>query len=403
MSTEPKPQANNSNARQQQWSGFQQSGSDSQSRIIVSTDPFDGQYYWELTRQYAEDGRWTKVLEVLSYIVEHQAPTEGQLMQLAQAHYHLGQLSAAEERLSQLLEINADASEAYCLLGVIAKEKFQFQIAENYIRQSLELDNQYAPGWIELAKLFKATGHYPESQKACQGALMMVPVHPIPHQILGETEALNDNNDKAEQYLRQAVDLLEIGQELSKKEHSGVFNALANHLYEQDELEEAMTYYAFSLNVYPEQSDILQRMGALHAGHAQFKEALKHYTLVMEYDPDNARNYYELGQLYYHLGNLDASSEAFNQAIELAPKMTDAYYELGANYYEQEAYTDAKKCFSQAAQLEPNYDLPYYSLGLISLAEGKQDKASRFHQQLVQLQSSWATPLLRHIDSAIGE
>jgi len=339
------------------------------------------------------------VLEVLTYLVSQQTPTEGQLLDLAQAHYHLGQLSAAEDRLQKLLELDSESSPAFCLLGIIAKEKFQFQVAEGCLRRALELDQQFVDGWLELAKLFKLMGHLPEARKACQGAVMVSPTHPIAHQLLGELEALSECNDKAEQYFRHAVDLLEITNTLSKQDHSGVFNALAHFLLRHSQHEEAMTYFAFSLNVHPEQPEILRKMGGLHAGSGHFKEALNHYTQVMDIDPENARCYYELGQLYYHLGNLEASTEAFTQALALAPHMTDAYYELGANYYEREQYEQAKKCFSQAIELEPDYDLPYYSLGLIYLAQNQQQMAHHFHQQLVALKSSWANPLLRHINS----
>lgn len=387
MSTEPKP-----HKKQQQGSHY--------GRLLMPGSVSDSQYYWELSRQYAEDGKWQKVLEVLTYLQEQQPLNEGQLFQLAQASYHLGQLTNAEDHLQHLLELDHKSAQAYCLLGIIAKEKFQFKIAENYIRQAIELDSKYITGWIELAKLFHITGYHEESQKACQGALMMTPIHPVPHQILGEIENSQNHTEKAEQFFRQAVDLLEVFQELNKTDHSNVFNALGDFLYSQNNLEEAMTYYAFSLNVENDQPAILQRMGALHAGFGQFKEALNHYSQVMEIDPKNARNFYELGQLYYHLGDLESSNEAFSEAAELAPQMTDAYYELGANYYERESYTEAKTCFKKAIKLEPDYDLPYYSLGLVCLAENSKSKAQQCHQQLIAMGSVWANSLLKHIEAA---
>ncbi|MEO6590108.1 MAG: tetratricopeptide repeat protein [Pyrinomonadaceae bacterium] len=123
----------------------------------------------------------------------------------------------------------------------------------------------------------------------------------------------------------------------------GIFNELADTLYQQKKYSEAIKVLDRSLGLDYGNSitKILLAMNYLEL--KKFENARDVLLDVTEKDNSLFEGYYRLGLAYKGLNQYHASEDAFHEAIRISPSDADSHYELGYSYYKQGKLSEAKQ------------------------------------------------------------
>ncbi len=94
-------------------------------------------------------------------------------------------------------------------------------------------------------------------------------------------------------------------------------------------------------------------LGILYAMTKKYKKAIGLYNEAIKEGPETAEAYSNLAGIYNQTGNYDKAVEISRQALEIKPKFPEAYNNLGVAYYSKGKKQEALKCFEKAVKLDP--------------------------------------------------
>jgi Tfp pilus assembly protein PilF len=116
-------------------------------------------------------------------------------------------LKRAVEEYAQAQYVNADRAESHLNLGLIASAVGDASQAESAYRTALRLDPTFAPGYVNLADVYRQQGREEDSARLLRTGIAAVPDDPaLPH-ALGLSLVRQKQLDQAVAYLRQAAQL----------------------------------------------------------------------------------------------------------------------------------------------------------------------------------------------------
>jgi tetratricopeptide (TPR) repeat protein len=160
-----------------------------------------------------------------------------------------------------------------------------------------------------------------------------------------------DKNDKADELLKKAIDLLEE----SLKSHEGFVDAYIN-------------------------------LGNIYFEQGEYNNALLRYKKAIEFDPSYWLSYYKAGSALYKLERYKEAEELLEKAAKINPNSYEAYYLLGIVRYKLNNYEEARKTLREATEINPNSYDAYYCLGLCFYFDYiKKKEEGAKSQELIQL------------------
>lgn len=116
--------------------------------------------------------------------------------------------SRTRDAALQALRLDPELPEPHATLGVVAfRQDFDWGEAESQIRQSLELNPNYAQGWDWLADMLLAQGRGSEAVEAMRRAVGLDPFSPLMHRDLGVKLVMDRDCEQAVSHLERAVEL----------------------------------------------------------------------------------------------------------------------------------------------------------------------------------------------------
>jgi tetratricopeptide (TPR) repeat protein len=194
-------------------------------------------------------------------------------LQLTAQQHRANRLAEAEQGYRQILEVQPLHSEALYGLGVLMKQKGEYQSAENLLRSLLQAQPNSTKVWFSLGNLHQDRGLLSEAVEAY-------------HQVL----ALQPNSP-------------------------AVYNNLGYTLQQQGKWEEAIACYQKALALRPEciEADV-NWANALHAQGKLSSEKQAHYAEVNE----------DLGNKCKQAGDLKTAMAYYRQAIAMKPDLAEA-------------------------------------------------------------------------------
>ena len=283
-------------------------------------------YYLELTTNRSVQLKLTKALHdsLSAYTPEERTPAwEGDIIpisgNLANCYGRNQEYETAHEIYQQTLSLipqmqsieerqkQSYLATIYHQLGVVASQLRQFQEAESYYQQALELNIEYGSRYEQALTL---------------------------HQLGRVAEELRQYQ-QAQAYYQQALALwIEYGSRYEQARTYVQLGNIARHLRQYQQAEE---YYQQALEIYVEYGDRYEQAGTLHGlGNVasklrQYQQAEEYYQQALELYIEY-KDHYEQARILHNLGNVALESKQYQQAESYYQQALESYIEYKDRY-----------------------------------------------------------------------
>ncbi len=141
--------------------------------------------------------------------------------------------------------------------------------------------------------------------------------------------------------------------------------------YNEGDFIEALEFFDHSLDLEPNDDEVIYYKSLALAGMGEFKKAVKTIDKAIKINPDDDRFWNDKGNFLTRLHHVDKALKCFNKAIELNPEDSVIWANKGFFYIENEKYDEALKCYDKAQELSPDDIHPI--IGKVNACIAKED------------------------------
>ena len=225
--------------------------------------------------------------------------------------------------------------------------------AEALLQQALEIDRDYIPAWLELARAYLQGG----------GVGAWHPVQSFPKARNAAVEVLRLDADNVAALVMLASIALR---------------------YDYD-VESATAYVERAMSVNPDDESARQIESSIAFRSGDSDSAIRFSENAVDRDPANTNRRYGLGLAYMGARRFDAAKESFRKAIELSPTGAGSHFYLGAILMLEGDFNGALE------QIERENREGYRATGLALLyqAMGDSEQADKALEALIALGNRW--------------
>ena len=154
--------------------------------------------------------------------------------------------------------------------------------------------------------------------------------------------------------------------------------------------EEAITYYAMSIEVDPKYAQAYLNRGLAYHYTKQYDLAISDYTRSIELVPEQAMIYNNRGWTYLVKGQYDLAISDFNKAITLNSKDKRFYYNRGLTYGKKGQFDQAISDFTRAIEIDRKHAMAYNDRGFGYFNKGEYDRAISDYTKAIEINPKYA-------------
>lgn len=243
-----------------------------------------------------------------------------EMLHAALAHHQAGRLPQAEAGYQQILQREPQHADALHLLGVIAFQGGQYELAIDLIGRAITVNPGYAAYHSNLGRAYQDNGQLDAAIASFEKALSLQP-------------------DLADAH-----------------------NNLGNALQLRREQPRAIEHYLRALALKPDYVEARNNLGRALAALGRFDEAIAAYRSALSYQPNHADVHNNLGVALQELGRLDAAIEHYRLALAIDPSRAEYHNNLGKDLSGQGKYAEAMVSYRTALRLKADFDAAYSNL-----------------------------------------
>lgn len=280
--------------------------------------------------------------------------------------------------------------------GFAFQSNDQYDEAEKWYREAIDLDPQRGNAWVNLGYILEKKGNYGESEKAFQNTLQKEPDYFDAHWGLAFLyEQMDQKKEQAIQTLDTcrrlrpdwevfiAPRIADLTRKLGKEEEA---NAILLSCLEKfpDKDAEPLRLLHDQVNDLPEADalalldrirdikgdgyadNFLNRAGNVKFQFQKYEEAADYYRQAIAIDPKVPIYHYNLGLAMDRLDKLDEAETAYQEYLSLETPTADNLNTIGVFYYKKrQAFERAAALYKRAIEGNPQNDNFYYNLALV--------------------------------------
>jgi protein O-GlcNAc transferase len=249
-------------------------------------------------------------------------PTIIEMCAAAIGHHQAGRLQEAERIYREILAVEPNYPQPWHLLGVMANQVGQHEVAVVCLKRALELKPDYAEAYCDLGTANQELRRRDEAITCYQKALEIKPDYGEAHYNLGNALQEIGKLDEAIDCYRRAAEL--------KPGFAGVQNNLGLLLQRQGKLDEAVGCFRRATALEGEQPTFWLHLGMALYGQLRWAEAAEAFRRSLDLDPENANAWSNLGATEQVQNRMAEAEEAYQRSLALAPGelVTIANYSL---------------------------------------------------------------------------
>ena len=298
-------------------------------------------------------------------------------------HHQAGRLPAAEQLYRQILAAEPKHAGAWHLLGVVAHQVGNHEVAIQCIEHAISLNESDATFHSNLGEAYRALRKTPQAIACYQRALQLKPDLAGIHYNLGNAWKDQGQLLEAIACYRRAVQL--------KPDYVEAHNNLGNALKEQQQTAEAIACFQRVLRIRPDFADAHSNLGLALQAEGRVAEAIACFQRAIELKPDSAEACSNLGNALREQGQAAEAIACFQQALRWKPDFAEAHFNLGYALQDQGRLTAAVACCRRAVQLKPDYAEAHNNLGVILKDQGQLTEAIACFQRSMQLKPEYTS------------
>lgn len=282
-------------------------------------------------------------------------------------YFNLKQMDNAVKILEKGLEFSQDSPEYYRLLGsayIVAKQNQNAAtLLEDFIEKTniitYEICNLLGSAYLGLKNADKAREYYlksveiNEANDVAQQALAFLDA--IEHDILAQFRPLIDNKAPVEEII-----------------------AVADALYKNQQLNEAIGLLAYALKQGYEDTNIFYHLAILYEAKGHYNDSLKCLHKILTMEKPSKEVELKIAKLFIQIGKTTESFSLLNKLIKKYPYDTDVYYEFALAYIAYGDNIKAEEYLKKVIDMEQDNlitALAHKDLGCIYLRQNNMDYA----------------------------
>ena len=308
--------------------------------------------------------------------------TISEALAIAVGHHQAGRLEAAEQIYRLILQAEPNHADAIHLLGVIAHQVGNHEVALQYIGRAIGLQGDVALFHNNLGESHRALRRIPEAITCFRRALELKPDFAEAQNNLGIAFKDQGNLGEATACFHRALEL--------RPDYAEAHNNLGNALMDQGKLHEATACWRRALELRPDYAEAHNNLGNALIGQGKLHEATACWRRALELKPDYAEAHINLGDALKDLGKLDEAIAHHRRALELQPGFAQLHYRLGNVFNVQGKLDEAVACYRRALELKPDYAEACINLGNTLKDQGKSDEAVACYRRALELRPDLA-------------
>ncbi|WP_136416257.1 tetratricopeptide repeat protein [Herbaspirillum sp. ST 5-3] len=305
----------------------------------------------------------------------HQTYIPAQL-QAALQHHQAGRLQQAEALYKKL----PGHPEALHLLGVIAFQTANYELAVDRIGKAIRYNPSNATFHFNLGMAFNALGKFDNALESYRKAVALKPDYADAFYNLGVALQGQGEFGAAADSYRKVTKL--------QPDNSDAHFNLGVALQACGLLDAAIESYRNVLRLRPDYVQAHGSLGTVLQAQEKFEAAAEHYRHALTQKTEQPETLNNLGVTYQSLGKLDAAIECLKSALSLNPGYADAHYNLGNALHAQGQQEAAVECFRRAASLKPDFAAAHFNLGNVLLQQERLDAAIDSYHAALALRSN---------------
>lgn len=333
-------------------------------------------------------------------------------MQLAAQYQHEGNLQQAEILLRNILDKHPNQPDALHLLGVVAFNAGQLNMALDLIKRAISINDKVALFHSNYGEMSRLAKNYQEAIIHGEKAVALDPSSAATHSNLGIAYFDAKDFDRAQACQMRALSLdpkfppalnnmgsifrekkmfveamshYERAFYASNKQYVEPLCNLGSVLIEEDRAEEAFPIVSQVLKIEPNHPEAWCSLGGIHVGREDTEKAFACFSNVLAVMPDHATALGGMARVFQDNNQLEDSLNYATRAIALDPT-NDSFHMLRAQTYQdmgkiQEAIAD----FDRAASLKPEVTNAVVAKARLFLELGDIEEANRTFQQALNI------------------
>ncbi|AFY73828.1 putative O-linked N-acetylglucosamine transferase, SPINDLY family [Synechococcus sp. PCC 7502] len=284
-------------------------------------------------------------------------------IELAFKYHQAGDLAEAERLYRQILIQQPHHIDANHLLGVLAHQVGNYDVAIAYIETAIKLNPRNPDFYGNLGEAYRLSGKFTEAIASFQKALKLQPHNGKTHYNLGNALQAQGNLEQAISHYQRAIDLIP---NLAQAHHN-----LGFLLKAQGDTTKAIAAYRQALAINPNYLQALHSLGNALQESGLILEALDIYMKALELSPQSAEIYNDLGNALQANYDFDRAIVVYHKAIELKADFAEAYYNLGNAYTVRARAEEAEFSYRQALLIKHDRADWYITLGTLLKDQNK--------------------------------
>ena len=337
-------------------------------------------------------------------------------IELALQHHRNGRFLEAERLYRQVLAADPEHFDALHLLGVLAHQAGNADLAIDLIRKALTRNDRHPAAFNNLGDAYIASGHPAEAETAYRRAIALNPEFAQAQGNLGNALYALGRLRDAEVAYRRAVFLkpdyakahCNLGNALRDlgrpKEAEDAYRQaiafapdlavahcnLGNALHDLGRRKEAEDAYRRAIAIDPEYADAHANLGNALKDLGHLEEAEDAYRRAIALTPESAEAHVNLGNLLRDLGRPEEAENAYRRAIAIMPGFAEAFSNLGNALKDLRLTKEAEDAYRRAIALKPEYAEAHVNLGNALHDLGRVDEAESAYRLALALKPDYA-------------
>ena len=313
----------------------------------------------------------------------------GDLYEKGLAAIEANDWDTADSFFKAALELDANFAPAMIQLAKVSVRNGDMNQTKDYLRQAIEVDpenEEYRSEYDQLNEINKFmsqgareldAGEYENAIASYYKVIEKYPYMTEAIYSIGVVKMREGDYDTVIEYFNNALAINENHEKTKKALKSlagNMFNE-GNNYYRRRDYNNALDYYKKVVTIDGSFYQAYYQIGVVETRLKNNKSAIKGYAKAVEAKSDFYQGWYGLGIAKRSGGDDSGALVAFQKAIDLNPGYAKAYCAMGDIYYKSNQFSKAKSSCQQAIQVDGSYAKPYITLATINIDKKEYDLA----------------------------
>jgi predicted O-linked N-acetylglucosamine transferase (SPINDLY family) len=303
-------------------------------------------------------------------------------MQTALEHHRAGRLAAAEALYRQVLARSPEHTEALHLLGVLAGQMGDLEMAIDLIGRASSINPAVARYHCDLGEGLLRSGRPGAALLSVRRAIELRPDLADAHTNLGLVCWCLGRVDDALAALRRATQLDPL--------HGVAHSALGNLLRDEGRHEEAIATFTHLIRVRPADAQAHNDLGVVLRAAGRLDAATAAFRRAVELRPDHAQAHGNLGVALKQSGLARDAMATFERALQLNPGLARIHVNRSALLIDWGRAGEAIASLRRAIELEPGLAEAHFNLGIALHRSNQLDESIDAHRRALEIQPDHA-------------